>query len=159
MATDNTSSIADDIRESIALSSFNSISGQPANLSNLSYGNVLGHVNLSQQNTVANQQAMDQVGLSALGNAVDLVSNLSPMEAVATVKMDTGNEIAEQISDLKAALSSLNPDGGNSGGSVTPITPVKPVNPPGPQIQANPTGGTTITLTEQDLPTEFIVET
>jgi hypothetical protein len=153
MATDTTSAIADDIRESIALSSVNSLSGQPANLSNLSYGNALGNVNLSQQNTVANQQAMDQVGLSVLGNAIDLISNLSPMEAVAVIKLDTGNDVAEQISDLKAALT-------DSENSVTPFppTPPTPPFPPGPEIEANPSGGTTITLTDQDLPTEFIIE-
>ncbi len=172
MAIDETSAIADDIRESIALSSLNSISGQPANLSNLSFGNTLANVNLSHQNTVANQQAANQVALSVLGNAVDLVANLDPMEAVATVKLDTGNDLAQQIADLKAAFNSFNfnrgdsggnggnggGNGGNGGGNGGNGGNV-PNSPPGPQIEPNPSGGTTITLTEENLPTELTVET
>ena len=98
-----------DIRESIAIGNVKSVAEQPSMLSNLAYANQIGNINLSQQNAVANQQALNQLGLSVTGKSVNLVSNLSPMEAVAVVKMDTGNDIAEQLSDIKGTLSAFSP--------------------------------------------------
>jgi hypothetical protein len=54
---------------------------------------------------------MNQLGVTVTGKIVNLVANLSPMEAVAVVKMDTGNDIAQQISDLKAAVAPLTKSG------------------------------------------------
>jgi hypothetical protein len=104
------SALPGDIRESVAISGVNAVAGQPAALSNLSYANAAANVNLSQQNAVAMQQAIGQVGVSALGKAINLVGDLQPMEAVAVTKLDTGNDIAQQISDLKAATE-FSPDG------------------------------------------------
>ena len=78
-------------------------------LSNLAYANLISNVNLSQQNAVSNQQAMNQLGLTVTGKVVNLVANLSPMEAVAVVKMDTGNDMAEQLADIKGTLGAFNP--------------------------------------------------
>jgi hypothetical protein len=104
MATDLTSALPDDIRESIAIGNVKSVAEQPSMLSNLAYANLIANVNLAGQNAVSNQQAMNQLALTVTGKVVNLVANLSPMEAVAVVKLDTGNDIAEQISDLKAAV-------------------------------------------------------
>ena len=132
--------LPDDIRESIALGSFCAITGQPSSLSNVAYSNAITNNNLTQQNTVANQQAMNQVAQSVLGNAVNLLANVSPMEAVAVVKMDTGNDIAQQIMDLKAAV--------ESGQGPTPgPKPVTPLNP-----QPNPAGGIFATASISDFP-------
>lgn len=76
-------------------------------LSNLAYANLISNVNLAQQNAVANQQAMNQLLLTVVGKIVNLLANLSPMEAMAVVKMDTGNDVAQQLSDLKAALAAF----------------------------------------------------
>src|SRR5215211_6494097 len=92
------SELPDDIRESIAIGNVKSVAEQSSMLSNLAYANLISNVNLSQQNAVSNQQAMNQLGLTVTGKVVNLVANLSPMEAVAVVKMDTGNDIAEQLS-------------------------------------------------------------
>lgn len=109
MAIDGTSSLPDDIRESIAIGNVKSVAEQSSMLSNLAYANLISNVNLSQQNAVSNQQAMNQLGLTVTGKVVNLVANLSPMEAVAVVKMDTGNDIAEQLSDLKGTLAAFAP--------------------------------------------------
>ncbi|MEM9216681.1 MAG: RebB family R body protein [Cyanobacteria bacterium P01_F01_bin.150] len=112
------SNLPGDIRESIAIANAKSVAEQPAMLSNLTYSNSISNINLSQQNAVSNQQALNQLGITVTGKAVNRVSNLSPMEAVAVVKMDTGNDVAEQISDLKAAIAPLtNPTSSQSSGS------------------------------------------
>ncbi len=109
MAIDGTSSLPDDIRESIAIGNVKSVAEQSSMLSNLAYANLISNVNLSQQNAVSNQQAMNQLGLTVTGKVVNLVANLSPMEAVAVVKMDTGNDLAQQLSDIKGTLASFAP--------------------------------------------------
>jgi hypothetical protein len=109
MALDGTSALPDDIRESIAIGNVKSVAEQPSMLSNLAYANLISNVNLSQQNAVSNQQAMNQLGITVTGKVVNLVANLSPMEAVAVVKMDTGNDIAEQLSDIKGTLAAFSP--------------------------------------------------
>lgn len=109
MALDGTSALPDDIRESIAIGNVKSVAEQSSMLSNLAYANLISNVNLSQQNAVSNQQAMNQLGLTVTGKVVNLVANLSPMEAVAVVKLDTGNDVAEQLADIKGTLASFNP--------------------------------------------------
>ena len=104
MAHDNSSALPDDIRESIAIGNVKSVAEQSSMLSNLAYANLITNVNLSQQNAVSNQQSMYQLGLTVTGKTVNLVSNLSPMEAVAVVKLDTGNDVAEQLADLSATV-------------------------------------------------------
>ena len=107
MANDTSSALPDDIRESIAIGNVKSVAEQPSMLSNLAYANLISNVNLSQQNAVSNQQAMNQLGLTVTGKVVNLVANLSPMEAVAVVRMDTGNDAAQQLADLKGIVSSF----------------------------------------------------
>ncbi|HEV2913202.1 MAG TPA: RebB family R body protein [Pyrinomonadaceae bacterium] len=116
MALDGTSALPDDIRESIAIGNVKSVAEQPSMLSNLAYANLISNVNLSQQNAVSNQQAMNQLGITVTGKVVNLVANLSPMEAVAVVKMDTGNDIAEQLSDIKGTLAAFTPSPTVTGG-------------------------------------------
>ena len=113
MSNDATSSIPDDIRESIAIGNVKSVAEQPAMLSNLTFSNTITNVNLSQQNAVSQQQAMNQLTTTVTGKVVNLIANLSPLEAVATVKLDTGNDLAQQIAQLKASIQPLvNPPAG-----------------------------------------------
>jgi hypothetical protein len=104
VTSSSSSVLPDDIRESIAIGNVKSVAEQPSMLSNLAYANLIANVNLAGQNAVSNQQAMNQLGVTVAGKTVNFVANLSPMEATAAVKLDTGNDIAEQISDLKAAV-------------------------------------------------------
>ena len=94
--------LPDDIRESIAIANAKSVAEQPSMLSNLAFANLLTNGNLSQQNTLSNQQAMNQLAVTVVGNAVNRVSDLSPMEAIAVNKLDTGDDVAQHLADLKA---------------------------------------------------------
>ena len=106
-AGQSTTVLPGDIRESIALGGFTSIAGQPSSLSNLAYANLIANVNLAGQNAVSNQQAANQLSVTVAGKTVNLVANVSPLEAVATVKLDTGNDVAEQLADLKGTIASF----------------------------------------------------
>jgi hypothetical protein len=121
MALDGTSALPDDIRESIAIGNVKSVAEQSSMLSNLAYANLISNVNLSQQNAVSNQQGMNQLGVTVAGKSVNLVANLSPMEAVAVVKMDTGNDVAEQLADIKGTVAAFSPTN-----PPTPPTPTPP---------------------------------
>ena len=108
-ANNSTNSLPGDITESIAIANVKCVAEQPSLLSNLSFSDTITNVNLSQQNAVAQQQAMNEITTTVTGKSVNLVSNLRPLEAVATVKLNTGNDLAQQIADLKASLQPLLP--------------------------------------------------
>jgi hypothetical protein len=107
VTSSSSSVLPDDIRESIAIGNVKSVAEQPSMLSNLAYANLITNVNLAGQNAVSNQQAMNQLGVTVAGKTVNLVANLSPLEAAATVKLDTGNDVAEQLADLKGTIASF----------------------------------------------------
>ena len=93
-----------DIVQSVAIGNLKSISEQPAMISNLAYSNVITTTNLSQQNAVSNQQAMNEVGISVVGKTVNNVANLGPLEARSAVDILTNDELAQTIADLKSAV-------------------------------------------------------
>ena len=93
-----------DIVQSVAIGNLKSISEQPAKISNLAYSNVVTTTNLSQQNAVSNQQAMNEVGISVVGKTVNNVADLGPLEARSAVDILTNNELAQTIADLKATV-------------------------------------------------------
>lgn len=103
----DTSSLPNEIVESIAIGNAKAIGEQPAMLSNLAYANTVANTNLSQQNAVANQQAMNELGIAVTGKAVNIVANLGPLEARSATEILTNNELAQTIADLKATLSSF----------------------------------------------------
>jgi hypothetical protein len=88
----------------IGVSNLKSVAEQPAMLSNLSFSNTVTNTNLSQQNAVSNQQAMNELGISILGKTVNKVSDLGPLEARSAVDILTNNELAQTIADLKSSL-------------------------------------------------------
>ncbi len=99
--------LPEEVLQSISISNAKAVGEQPALLANLMFGNSASNSNLSQQNAVSNQQAMNELNVVVTGKAVNLVANLSPMEAVSTAQLFTGNTVAEEIADLGAAISSL----------------------------------------------------
>ena len=109
MAIDRTSSLPDDAWEAVALNNVSSVAELPAALSSLAFSNLINNINQAQQNAVSNQHAMDLLGLSVTAKAVNMVSNLSPMEVVAVAMMDTGGNVPKEASIIKNALESLNP--------------------------------------------------
>ncbi|MBP0030915.1 hypothetical protein [Roseofilum sp. Guam] len=96
------SALPGDIRESIAISNAKSVAEQPALLANLAFANVVANTNLSQQNALSNQQAMNQLAMTVTAKAVNKVSDLTPLEALAVNKLYTGNDVAQQLADLRA---------------------------------------------------------
>jgi hypothetical protein len=102
------SALSDDARESVALGDLLSVAGQPSALADLALLNLVNNINTSQQNAVANQQAMNQVGLTATGRAVNLVANLSLMEAFAVSRLCAGANVARQLAELRGSISALN---------------------------------------------------
>jgi hypothetical protein len=105
----NNSVLPDDIREAIAIGNVKSVAEQSSMLSNLAYANLISNTNLAQQNAVSNQQGLNQLGATVTGKSVNLVANLNPLEAVAAVKLDTGNDVAEQLADIQGTLQAFSP--------------------------------------------------
>jgi len=103
----NDPALPNDIRESIAIANVKSVAEQPAMLSNLTFANLTASNNLSQQNAVSNQQAMSQLGLTATGKVINRVSNLGSEEAVALLKIDSGNETASMIAELRSVTAGM----------------------------------------------------
>lgn len=104
MATDSPSALPDDILESIANGNVKSIT---VLLRNLVYSNLISCVNILQENAVADQQAMNQLLAAVTGRIVNLLENPSPMEAMAGVKPDTGNDIADHLADIKGTIAAF----------------------------------------------------
>jgi len=73
--------IPEEISYAVAIGSVKAIAEQPAMLSNLAYSNIVATTNLSQQNAVANQQAMNELGLAVIAAAVNLIGNLGEQKA------------------------------------------------------------------------------
>ena len=101
----NSSSVLpDDIREAVAIANVKSVAEQVSMLSNLAYANLISNTNLAQQNAVSNQQGLNQLSETVTGKSVNLVANLNPLEAVATTKLDTGNDVSEQLADIQGTV-------------------------------------------------------
>lgn len=103
-----TPAIDQGVIDAVSIGNLKSIAEQPAMLSNLAYSNTVANTNLAAQNAVANQQALNELGISVLGKTVNVVSNLGPLEAKSAQEILTGNALAEMIADLKAVTSNLN---------------------------------------------------
>ncbi len=105
---DSNSSFDAKIIEGVAIGNLKSIAEQPAMLSNLAYSNMVANTNLAQQNAVANQQALNELGVAVTGKTIQLLQNLGPLEAVSTTELFTGNMLAQMIAELKASVASIN---------------------------------------------------
>ena len=96
-----------EIVASVAIANVKAVAEQPALLSNLNQGNLVANVNLAQQNGLSQQQAMNDVLIAVTGKTINLVTNLSPLESMATLKLVSGNDLAQQLADLRASLHPL----------------------------------------------------
>jgi hypothetical protein len=106
----------------LELTSLNSNGGQPSRLGNLNYSNFVTNTNLGAQNAVANQQAMNELGISVVGKAINKVANLSPIEGRSSVNVLTDNALADEIASLRAAIEAF------SGGGIRPVPPINWIN-------------------------------
>ncbi len=75
------SSLPRSIVASIALSNVSSVGLQPSILSNLALANLVANTNLAQQNAVSAQQLMNQLQMTVLGNVVNRMTSVSPLQA------------------------------------------------------------------------------
>ena len=91
-----------DIVSGVAIANLKCISEQPAMLSNMAYSNMVSTTNISQQNAVSNQQSLNELGVTVLGKAVNTVANIDPMEGRSATYVLTGNEVADNVSDMGA---------------------------------------------------------
>jgi len=98
--------IPEDIIQSIAIDNVKTIAAGPAVNSQfyqgLAMGNAVHNQNLSQQNAIAEQNAM---GVARLATVKQLIE-VDPTESVAVNKLMTGNDVASQMQSLLAALNS-----------------------------------------------------
>lgn len=94
----------EEVVSAVAIGNLKAIAEQPAMISNLAYSNLVANTDLAQKNAVANQQAMNEVGLSIVAKASNTVSNLGPLEARSAVDILTNDELAQTIADLKATV-------------------------------------------------------
>ncbi|HNB02228.1 hypothetical protein [Nitrosomonas sp.] len=106
-----------EVINSVAIGNLKAISEQPAMLSNLAYSNVVSTSNLGQQNAVANQQAVGELGISITAKGSNTVSNSDPLTARSAVDILTNNELAQTIADLKAVLQEFSSENGRKGHS------------------------------------------
>jgi len=98
------SKIPNDIRESVAIANMKSVAEQPAMLSSLSFANLATNDNLSQQNAVSFQQAMNQLTVTVTAKGVNRVSNLGTLEGISITKVMTSNDTARLIPELRAVI-------------------------------------------------------
>ena len=68
---------ADVPAEPMAIVDIRRVTEEPPMLSNLAFANMIANNNLLQQNAISKQQAMNQLGLTVTGQAINRVSNLS----------------------------------------------------------------------------------
>lgn len=108
----------EEVLSAVAIGNLKAISEQPAMLSNLAFSNVVSTNNLGQQNAVANQQAVGELGVSIVAKGSNTISNIGPLEARSAVDILTNNELAETIADLKATLQAFDGSSGKGGAGV-----------------------------------------
>ncbi|GKT26511.1 hypothetical protein [Acidovorax sp. SUPP3334] len=103
------------VTSAVAVGNLKAISEQPAMLSNLAYSNVVTTNNLGQQNAVANQQAVGELGIPLVAKATNTIGTIGPMEARSAVNVLTNNALAQTIADLKATVNAFAaPPGGKA---------------------------------------------
>jgi Killing trait len=112
--------LPEDIVEAIAVSNAKSIGEQPAILSNLALANEIANVNLSQQNSIANQQAMFQLQMATVAKCVELIVNIDPNNPKASDQIEMYKKLMEQMVELfnkMSSGSSPTPNANVTGGS------------------------------------------
>ena len=93
--------------EAMATAAVLSAAQQPARWSNLAYANAIANINLSQQNAVSQQQAMNQLMTAVVGKAVNNIANTGPLQALAQRQVMVENTLAQQLRDLQAAIQAI----------------------------------------------------
>ncbi len=98
--------LPDEITEAAALTGMVTAQ-QPSALSNQAYANQIASNQLSAQNQIARQDAMNRLHHTILAQAVNQVQDLQPATARTSTQSLTGGEAARTLTDLKAVLAAL----------------------------------------------------
>lgn len=110
MAEDS-SEIVREQSESVAAANLKVLGDAPAFYAGLALGNATAH-----------QQAMQSIQQASVGNIVKRLSEVDPMEAISVLKATSGNDLAQQMAALLAALAS-NQQSVKAAGNTPPVTP------------------------------------
>ena len=107
MSGQGSSSLPDEIVQSIAIANAKSIGEQPAILANLALANQILNNNLQQQMFISNQQAMNQIVMATMAKCVTLI-----------VSDDKSPDSAKSVTEILALLKAIQPpaQGGGTGG-------------------------------------------
>lgn len=87
--------ISEEVREAVASTNFKSLGEGPSFYANLAMGD-----------SVAHQRGVNTIRESALGSIVKSLTESDPTEAVSVLKMLSGNDQAQQLQSLLAAIAS-----------------------------------------------------
>lgn len=86
MPSDSSSSLPNEIVQSIAIANAKSIGEQPAILANLALANQILNNNLQQQMLISNQQAMNQITMATMAKCVTLIVDNNGQGDASTIK-------------------------------------------------------------------------
>lgn len=114
--------VNEQVMDSVSAVNTKNLGDQPAFYAGLAMANAVHNQGLAQSNAVSNQQAMNAIQQAAVGSIVNLLLNIDPAEAISTVKELTGDDIAQKLLNLAAALAS-NQQGAKIAGNTPPVTP------------------------------------
>lgn len=113
-----TSALADDVREAVANANFKVTAEAPTVMQNLALQNFIAHqqrLNQIAESELVSAQALNR---AILGRVVNSLLDTEPTDALAAQKVFSGNDVAQQITSLLAALAS-----GQQGAKVAQTTP------------------------------------
>jgi len=110
------------ITDAISQTDVKVVGEAPAEAMAMLYQMTASAVGLAINNAVASQQQMNAISNAATTQAVNKLLNMDASEAIALVKANSGNDIAQQMSTLLAALNS-GQQGVKSAGNTPPVTP------------------------------------
>jgi hypothetical protein len=80
------------------------------------------NIALAYQNAVGHNRAMDQIREAALGSIAKNLVEIDPAQAVSLLKATSGNDLAQQLTALTAALASAQQNV-KTGQTTPPTTP------------------------------------
>lgn len=103
--------VNEQIVDSVSSSNLKTLGDGPAFYTNLAFGDAVAH-----------QRAMNTIREASVGSIVDKLVHADPAEAMAILKMTTGDSVAQQMQALLSALNS-GQQGVKASQSTPPVTP------------------------------------
>lgn len=114
--------VNEQITDAVTQANVKNLADAPAEAMAMLYQASAHSLALSLQNAVQNQQNMAAIHQAATTQAVNLLLNMDPTQAIALVKANSGNDVASQMQALLATLNS-GQQGVKSAQTTPPVTP------------------------------------